>query len=66
MEFNLAFKGLIIMSPLNTYNAVCIYKYGRFVLHMSAACFMVKTAFSYDKMESGPKHINPLMPELFF
>jgi hypothetical protein len=54
--------GLIVMLPLNTYNAICIYKYGRFILHMSVACFMVKTAFSYDKMEPGAKHLKEHIP----
>jgi hypothetical protein len=49
------------MSPLNTHNAICIYKYGRFVLHMSVADFIVKTAFSYDKMEPGPEHVKELI-----
>ena len=50
------------MSPLNTYNAICIYKYGRPVLHMLVAGFIVKTAFSYDKVEPGPKQVKEIIP----
>jgi hypothetical protein len=30
---------------------------------MSVAGFMVKTAFSYDKMEPGPRQVKELIPE---